>query len=93
LHQIKLQKKDTNHLVSLTTVHKVSRPRYQAGDFVRIAKEDLPFKKGYKQSFTDELFEIIEIATVNPPTYELKDSQGEIIRGKFYEPELTKVNG
>ena len=63
------------------------------GNIVRIAKEDLPFKKGYKQSFTDETFTIVNIPTFNPPTYNLRDESGEIIRGKFYEAELVKVNG
>ena len=57
---------------------------------VRIAKEDLLFKKGYKQRFTDETFQIKKIATFNPFTYLLVDSQGEDIQGRFYEPDLKK---
>ena len=58
---------------------------------MRIAKPNLPFKKGYKQTFTDEVFEIAQTATVNPPTYNLIDAEGEKILGKFYELELRKV--
>ena len=58
---------------------------------VRIAKEDIPFKKGYKQRFTDEVFRITKNAKFNPPTYSLVDSQGEDIQRKFYQPELTKT--
>ena len=50
-------------------------------------------KKGYKQSSTDEIFTIIKISTFNPPTYNLRDESGDTINGKFYEPELVKING
>ena len=91
----KVTKKHVPHLVSLSTgVRQVRQPKYKIGNFVRIAKEeDIPFRKGYKQSFTDEIFEIVNIPTVNPPTYNLKDKSGETISGKFYEPELSKING
>ena len=59
---------------------------------MRIAKLDLPFRKGYKQSFTDDVFEIERIATLNPPTYNLLDARREKIFGKFYEQELVQVD-
>ena len=68
----------------------VRKPSLKPGDKVRIAKEDIPFKKGYKQRFADEVFQITKIATFNPPTYLLVDSEEDIQR-KFYEPELTKT--
>ena len=71
----------------------VKKLRLEVGDTVRMAKQDLPFEKGYKQNFTDEIFTIRRIAALNPPTYNLTDAGGEIIQGKFYEPELTKTNG
>ncbi len=88
----KVSKKHTAHLVSLTIgVNQLRRPKLRIGDTVRIAKEDLPFKKGYKQNYTDELFEITAIPTRNPPTYTIIDQDKEPILGKFYEPELIKV--
>ena len=92
----KVTKKHVPHLRSLAAEKSatlVEKPRFEVGDTVRIAKQDLPFKKGYKQNFTDEIFTIRRIATPNPPTYNLTDADGEIIQGKFYEPELTKTNG
>ena len=68
------------------------KPKFEKGDLVRIAKLDLPFRKGYKQSFTDEVFEIERIATLNPPTYNLLDDRKEKILGKFYEQELVQVD-
>lgn len=90
----KVTKKHVPYLISLTAEQSsklVKKPKFAIRDKVRIAKEDLPFKKGYKQSFTDEIFTISKIPTFNPPTYSLVDSQGEIIHGKFYEQELAKT--
>ena len=56
-----------------------------------MAKIDIPFRKGYKKSFTDEIFEIFDVPTRNPPTYNLIDANKEPIEGKFYEPELIRV--
>ena len=66
-------------------------PKLYVGDFVRIVKKEETFRKGYKQSFTDEVFEIAGIPTLNLPTYSLIDSNREIIQGKFYQPELQLV--
>ena len=49
------------------------------------------FHKGYKPKCTREVFEIVAIATRKPPTYTIKDEQGEVIQGKFYQKELIKV--
>ena len=35
--------------------------------------------------------EIVAIATRKPPTYTIKDEQGEVFQGKFYQKELIKV--
>ena len=67
------------------------KPTFKFGDRVRISKYDFPFNKGYKPQFTREVFEILAIATRKPPTYTIKDEQGEVIQGKLYQKELTKV--
>ena len=67
------------------------KPTFKIGDRVRISKHDLPFRKGYKPLFTREIFEIVAIATRKPPTYTIKDEQGEVIQGKFYRKKLIKV--
>ena len=90
----RVTKKHVSKLISLRAERsskQVKKPRFKAGDKVRIAKQDIPFKKGYKQNFTDEIFRITRINTFNPPTYSLTDADGEEIAGKFYEPELIKV--
>ena len=67
------------------------RPTFKIGDRVRISKYDLPFRIGYKPQFTREVFEIVAIAKRKPPTYKIKDEQGEVIQGNFHQKELIKV--
>ena len=68
----------------------LKKPKFESGDRVRISKYDLPFRKGYKPQFTEEVFEIVAISSGKPPTYTTKDEQDEIIRGKFYEKSSSK---
>ena len=44
------------------------KPQFKIGDRVRISKYDLPFRKGYKPQFTQEVFVIVEISPRKPPT-------------------------
>ena len=67
------------------------KPAFKIGDRVRISKYDFLFRKGYKPRFTREIFEIVAIATQKPPTNTIKNEQGEVIKGKFYQKGLIKV--
>ena len=90
----KVTKKDIPRLISLKaeqSLKLVRRPKLYVGDYVRLAKLDIPFRKGYEQSFTDEVFEVFDIPTRNPPTYSLIDSNREPIEGKFYGSERIRV--
>ena len=90
----KVTKKDVPHLISLRVEQSqklVRQPKFYVGNFVRLAKIDILFRKGYKQSFTDKIFEIFDVPTRNSPTYNLIDANKEPIEGKFYEPELIRV--
>ena len=42
---------------------------------------DLLFRKVYKLQFTEELFEIVALASRKPPTYTEKDNHNLVIRG------------
>ena len=89
-----MTKKDVPRVISLRaeqSLKLVRRPKLYVGVFVRIEKIDILFGKGYKQSFTDEVFEIFDKPTRNPRTYNLIDADREPIEGKFYEPELIRV--
>ena len=66
--------------------------KFKLGDRVRISKNDIPFRKGYKPQFTDEIFEISAISPKKPPTYIIKDLDKEEIPGKCSEKELRKCS-
>ena len=66
-----------------------SKQKFKTGDRVRISKNDIPFRKGYKPQFTDKIF---EISTKKPPSYIIKDLEKEETLGKFYEKELKKCS-
>ena len=44
-------------------ISQYKKPRFKAGDKVRISKYDIPFRKGCKSQFTSGIFEIVKIAT------------------------------
>ena len=69
---------------------KLKQPKFKIDDLVRISKVDLPFKKTNKPQFT-EVFEIVAIVHKKPSTYTNKAEQSLIIRGKFFEKELSRV--
>ena len=72
-------------------LRKLRKPKFKIGDRVRIWKYDLPFRKGYKPQFTQEVFEIIAYSSRKPPADTVKDEQDEVIRGKVYQKELIKA--
>jgi len=65
--------------------------KYDVGNRVRITMRRQPFKKGYLGQWSDEIFEIDARLPTVPVTYRLKDLAGDVIIGKFYEPEIQKV--
>ena len=62
--------------------------KFKVGDKVRIAAERKVFKKGYEQSWTDELFIVHKRIGSDPPRYHLIDMNGEEIKSTFYAQEL-----
>jgi len=67
------------------------KPKFKVGDKVRVSKFKHVFEKGFKPSFTPEIFEITAVKPTIPVTYRLKDYQNEPIEGGFYEEELAPV--
>ena len=65
--------------------------KYRVGDKVRISKARQVFKKGYVAGWSEEIFTISTRVDTSPVTYELKDYDGDIIKGRFYEPEIQLV--
>lgn len=70
---------------------KRKRPKYKAGDLVRISKTKKTFEKGYRPNWTREVFKINRVYKRSLPEYSIKDLDGEDILGKFLEFELQAV--
>lgn len=66
--------------------------KLKINDFVRISKHKNVFDKSYTPNFSTEIFVINKIQLTNPITYQIKDLNGNIIKGGFYEEELLKSN-
>ena len=56
---------------------------------MRIAKTDLPFRKGYQLIFPDKFFEIFAIPTVNPPINSRFDAGKREINEKLLKKNLV----
>ena len=74
-----------------SAVMKEKKAKYKVGDLVRIASKNVPFRKGFLQQFTNEIFSISTVFSTHPPSYILRDEKGQEIQGKFYEAEIIKV--
>ena len=89
----KVEKKHVLKLIALKQRSAVmkKKAKYKVGDFLRIASKNVPFRKGYLQQFTNEIFSISTVFSTHPPSYILRDEKGQEIQGKFYEAEIIKV--
>lgn len=67
-------------------------PKYKINDSVRISKFKKQFTKGYLPNWSNEIFTVFAVKLTQPVTYILQDSRGEILKGGFYEEELSKSN-
>jgi hypothetical protein len=67
--------------------------KFKIGDKVRLASERRPFRKGYDQQWTEELFIIDKRVPSHPPRYHLIDLMHEPIHGTYYEQEIQKARG
>lgn len=74
---------------TLKTIKKLYK--FNVDDYVRISIERVPFRKGYKRGWTEEVFVITKRHSRNPPVYNIRDLEGEDIEGTFYEKELQKI--
>lgn len=67
----------------------IKEPKYKIDTPVRIYKYKTTFEKGFKPRWTTEVFRISKIFPGEVTTYELRDENGEDIKGRFYEAELS----
>ena len=84
-----VNKSDFMSLLYSEPLREHKKRKFGIGDRVRFSKCDL--QEGFKPQFTQEVFEIVAIATKKPQKYTMRDEQQEVIRGKFYEKELIRV--
>ena len=54
-------------------------------DYVRNADKRNIFTKGYTPNWNRELFKVNKVLKTQPSTYKMKNINGEIIEGKYYE--------
>ena len=65
--------------------------KFEIGDKVYLLMDRSTFNKGYKETYFQEIFEIIRRTPTHPPRYKLTDLLKEEINGSFYEQQLVKV--
>lgn len=70
---------------------KVTYPKFKVGDRVRIVKKKNTFEKGFTSNWTEEVFTVDSVKSTRPVTYTIVDTNGESIKGTFYEEELQKT--
>ena len=70
-----------------------NRQTFHKGDIVRLSRFKKTFDKGYKQNWTEELFQVEEILPSNPRVYKVTDLLGDPVEGTFYAQEMktTKI--
>ena len=62
-----------------------SKEQNSKQDLVKVAKEALPFRKSYKQTYTNEVFDSKKIVTLSPPAYNLHYSHGDTLQRLFHQ--------
>lgn len=67
------------------------KPKFKAGDFVRVSKHKTAFKKGYLPNWSTEIFKVERVQPTSPPTFLLEDLKGSPIVGAFYVEELQRT--
>lgn len=68
------------------------KQKFSVNDSVRVSKYKHIFRKGYLPSWSNEIFTIHRVMNSRPITYILRDYEGDVIEGAFYEQELMKTN-
>ena len=64
---------------------------FMVGDRVRVSKHKMTFAKGYTPNWTNEIFIVHAVNPTVSVTYRLKDHDGEVVGGGFYEHEISKM--
>ena len=91
---IEVNKSNEKHIKeNIYTYDKTTKiPKFKINELVRISlkKRDIFDKASSNIKWSEELFKIHSINRSNVITYKIKDLNGEIIQGVFYQQELQK---
>ena len=64
----------------------------KVGDVVRVSKVKGAFARGYLPNWTEEEFTVVHVnRKFYPTTYQLADSNGDVIEGSFYRQEIQPI--
>lgn len=63
----------------------------KAGELVRISRWKGNFEKGYLPNWSKETFHVAGVKRHPRTMYEVRDKEGEAIKGGFYAPEVQRV--
>ena len=64
--------------------------KFKVGDYVRVANYKWPFKKGYTQTYSSEIYRVAErLIHLEPVQYRIQSLNGDMVKGKYYAQELT----
>ena len=74
-----------NYLYHDVQPSKIKKAKFHVGDYVRISRVKGIFEKGYLPNWSREVFTVNEIKNTNPVTYIIKEEDGNIIQGSFYQ--------
>lgn len=66
--------------------------KFRVGDKVRVSRLKQTFTKGYWPNWSNEIYTVHEVKPTAPTTYTLRDERGNILKGGFYEEELSKTS-
>jgi hypothetical protein len=68
-----------------------AKAKFSVGDKIRISKVKARFSKVDDPNWSQEVFYIAKVLNYDPPRYKVRDSEGEILQGDFYEAEIQRV--
>ena len=66
--------------------------KFKIGDRVLVSNKKEQFQKGYKQTWKDTIYTVVDILNTTPWTYQIVNDNGNYVKKKFYEHELNKIN-
>lgn len=74
-----------------TILMDIKEPRLKQGDKVRTSLPKQIFDKGYFPSRSDHIYTIERRHAMNPEFYQISDHSGNLLKERFYRPELVKT--